>query len=81
MSELYKILDPKDVPADLRIGGGRSKGALRLAMEQMEVGDFITIPLKSKDQVGYIALKLGRRYSYRQFDGVVYVQRLPDDAS
>ena len=78
MPELYKILDPKDVPAKT---GRRPKGPLRLAMEQMEGGDTIAIPASQKNNVATTGYYIARRFSISTHGDLCYVRRLPDDAS
>ena len=79
MPELYKVLDPKDVP---NIQAKRKgKGHLRLAIEAMKVGDVIAIPAREANSVHTVGAVARMRLS-RVTDGdVCYVRRLPDDAS
>lgn len=81
MPELYKVLDPKDVPALVVKRKGPPKKAFRLAMEQMQVGDTIAIPITQRTRVSLIGQQTKRIFRSALIDGVCYVRRLPDDAS
>ena len=81
MPELYTVLDPKDVPSLVRQRKGAPKKAFRLAMEQMQVGDTIAIPITQRTRVSLIGEQTGRIFRTTRIDDVVYVRRLPDDAS
>ena len=78
MPELYKILDPKDVPAFHR---GRQKSPLRRAMEVLPIGAVFAAPHKQTNSIHNTARASGIRVKTWSHDGLVYVQRLPDDAS
>ena len=78
MSELYKKIDPKDVP---QFGRGRIRGPLYNALAEMAVGDTITAPVGEQSSVPSIGTLLKRKFRTRRVDDVLYVQRFPDDAS
>ena len=73
MPELYKILDPNDLPT------GNSR--LRDALLTMAVGDTIAAPLSDRTTIYYHAHQVGIRVSTKIGKDIVYVRRLPDDAS
>jgi len=56
----------KNIPIPCGVGKGRAKGALRIAMEQMEVGDSIVVSEKNSRQVIHqIASAIGIKYTTR----------------
>ena len=55
----------KGIPIPKSDGRGRSKGELRLTMEQMEVGDSIIIDDKNRFQIHQIANTIGIGYKSR----------------
>lgn len=62
---MFKV--EKGVP--LPVGGrGRSRGQLRLAIETMEVGDSMVIPVKLRDRVPNIMSRLKFGYTTRKVD-------------
>jgi hypothetical protein len=55
----------KNIPIPCGVGKGRAKGALRLSMEQMEVGDSIVVSEKTRQGIHQIATTIGIKYTTR----------------
>ena len=55
----------KNIPIPCGVGKGRAKGALRLSMEQMDVGDSIVVSAKTRQGIHQIANTIGIKYTTR----------------